>query len=712
MRRPARDDDWNAQYEKSVARAQHQSTRVRERRLSSDSKHRDNTKANIDKKGNRVTSVNGYNVTSKLGQGAYGEVFLAANGGEKYALKVLKKSALKRQQRGKMGSALDTVKTEIATMKKIVHPNCVLFHDVILDAAQDEIFLILEFVEGGTSQPEGADGKPIPLAERTIWSHMRHLVLGLEYLHMHNIVHRDIKPENLLLSSHGMLKIADFGTSCFCEGDANAQKTAGTPPFFSPELCSKESSGTYDSRVVDLWAVGVTIYLWCSGRTPFVAPTVMLLMEAIKQAPAQVPAPKEAVVANFRAVIEGLMTRDPQHRLTLNQLRMHPWLTNDDKVTLPQQPVMKVNVTQEEIEQAVSNRAAIAYQSSAGPSSLARATGYIADWKREGQATIRKKATEAEANFYRAISASGHLSPHIPVIYSIDRPSEHPTASFRTTSKTEEQVYEVRMQDLAGGMTWPCAMAFVMGCRTATPGDFLPENARPPAEMLASMAEIDPQAPTQADADAGTITQLSCLRFLDERSSTATLGFRIDAAKTVVGGAGDAREIQTLPLPAGQSLGTLREESQVMAAMSTFMQADLAVAKAVVVKLEALDAALVRSDFIGNHALLRTTLLLVYDDDARDERLELKMMNFGFSYALSPGEEAITHQSAWDGTASCHEDGYLTGLRSLTRLMRQICNQLEGKPADPPSSATGPAATTGADSKPGAPSTSGEVIYA
>jgi len=215
MRRPARDDDWNTQYEKSVARAQHQSTRVRERRLSSDGKHRrDNTKANIDKKGNRVTSVNGYNVTSKLGQGAYGEVFLAANGGEKYALKVLKKSALKRQQRGKMGSALDTVKTEIATMKKIVHPNCVLFHDVILDAAQDEIFLILEFVEGGTSQPEGADGKPIPLAERTIWSHMRHLVLGLEYLHMHNIVHRDIKPENLLLSSHGMLKIADFGTSC------------------------------------------------------------------------------------------------------------------------------------------------------------------------------------------------------------------------------------------------------------------------------------------------------------------------------------------------------------------------------------------------------------------------------------------------------------------------------------------------------------------
>ena len=51
-----------------------------------------------------------------------------------------------------------------------------------------------------------------------------------------------------------MLKICDFGTAAFCEGDDNAQKTAGTPPFFSPELCTADTKGTYDVRVVDLWA--------------------------------------------------------------------------------------------------------------------------------------------------------------------------------------------------------------------------------------------------------------------------------------------------------------------------------------------------------------------------------------------------------------------------------------------------------------------------
>lgn len=205
-------------------------------------------------------------------------------------------------------------------------------YDIVIDLAAEDIFIVLEYVDGGTSQA-GIDektGKAPPLKEQTIWSHMRHLILGLEYLHMQGIVHRDIKPENILMTKPagkgalGMCKIADFGTSCLCEGDANAQKTAGTPAFFAPELCSMTSSGTYDGRSTDLWAVGVTAYLWVCGRMPFSAPTTMLLMKQISECPAVVPAPKEAS-SGLKAVIESLMTRDLEKRLTLNQLRLHPW---------------------------------------------------------------------------------------------------------------------------------------------------------------------------------------------------------------------------------------------------------------------------------------------------------------------------------------------------------------------------------------------------
>jgi serine/threonine protein kinase len=59
---------------------------------------------------------------------------------------------------------------------------------------------VLDFVDGGSSQPIGRNGSLPVLKESLIWSYTRHLLLGLEYLHMNAIVHRDLKPDNLLVS--------------------------------------------------------------------------------------------------------------------------------------------------------------------------------------------------------------------------------------------------------------------------------------------------------------------------------------------------------------------------------------------------------------------------------------------------------------------------------------------------------------------------------
>ena len=238
-----------------------------------------------------IAQINGYMISKTLGKGAFGEVFLGSKDEQSFAIKVLKRNKVKKSFRGPPGrpgggggpagqaSVLESVKAEIATLKKIAHPNCVQLHDVIYEPSDDQVFLVLEYVDGGVSQQAGADGKPIPLPDRTIWSHLRHMLMGLEYLHMHGIVHRDIKPDNLMLTQPnrlyegdvGVLMITDFGTSTLCEGGAKSQGTVGTPFFFSPELCitAVRDGEHYDTRVVDLWATGVTLYLWCSGRLPF-----------------------------------------------------------------------------------------------------------------------------------------------------------------------------------------------------------------------------------------------------------------------------------------------------------------------------------------------------------------------------------------------------------------------------------------------------------
>ena len=177
-------------------------------------------------------------------------------------------------------------------------------------------------------------------------------------------------------------------------------------------------------------------------------------------------------------------------------------------------------------------------------------------------------------------------------------------------------------------------------------------------------AALPPQA-------AGGVSFRRYLEYLDERTSTSTLGFRVDACKTMIYGA-----LDQLPLPDGvPSLGALQSEAHVSSALSAFLQHDPALAAAVCLKLETLSAALQRSSFFRRHALVRSTLLLVYDDVARSTKLELKMMNFGLSFPLSDAEIAPLTAPLDDPPRD--EYGYLAGVDSLHRLMKQVCRDLE-----------------------------------
>jgi hypothetical protein len=236
-------------------------------------------------------------------------------------------------------------------------------------------------------------------------------------------------------------------------------------------------------------------------------------------------------------------------------------------------------------------------------------------------------------------------------------------------------------------------MSFLMGVRTITAIDLGPEQATPNAALCGSMRSMAPERAAQMltaeEKEAGAVPLHRYLEFLDTISTSRTLGFRIDAAKTVVNGS-----LDLLPLSEGTTLNTLADEAQTAEAIAIFLQRDAGLAVATLLKLKTLEAALMRSTFFARHVFLRTTMLLVFDDAHRSKGVDLKIMNFGSSYALPPSM-TVKHTEPWDGTAECHEDGYLTGVRSLLRVVQRVCDALAPQAKVTPAAAATAQESTG-----------------
>jgi [calcium/calmodulin-dependent protein kinase] kinase len=290
---------------------------------------------------------------------------MATKSGDTVAVKVMKRSVVKKHTLGRpchptapqQNSALEAVLGEVAAMKQLEHPNLVRLYAFIDDPQRDELYLVLEYVDGGHLGQCVERGEVVPEATLTLW--LCDTADGLAHMHSHGIAHRDLKPENLMWSgSERRVKIGDFGTAVAGaapsgeEASASAAsgslggslggssihvtQTAGTPSFFAPEMCTMANAAGsakkgYSARLADLWAFGVCLHMWLYLRPPFEAETVHLLVVAIREGaeagsvrtPPGVRGgadqPPTPVSPALLAVLASLMAVDPNAR-TLTEL--------------------------------------------------------------------------------------------------------------------------------------------------------------------------------------------------------------------------------------------------------------------------------------------------------------------------------------------------------------------------------------------------------
>ena len=89
---------------------------------------------------------------------------------------------------------------------------------------------------------------------------------GLQYLHQKNVAHRDMKLENILIDEEGNVKIIDFGFSLVTPKTKPLNVCCGTPSYMSPELMARKN---YYGHLVDIWALGIILYILVVGVFPF-----------------------------------------------------------------------------------------------------------------------------------------------------------------------------------------------------------------------------------------------------------------------------------------------------------------------------------------------------------------------------------------------------------------------------------------------------------
>lgn len=207
-------------------------------------------------------------------------------------------------------------------MKTLHHPNIVQLYDFFSEP--DRLCLVLELLDGGELFDRIVKRKAYN--ESVARDAIRNVLTGLKYMHDLDVAHRDLKPENLLLArkdDDSDLKIADFG---FARCDASAMVTqCGTPNYVAPEVLIGGS--TAYTKAVDMWSMGIIIFIILGGYPPFQHKNQAKLFQRIKKGHFEFHEKYWSHISpEAKDLICKLLELNTMKRLTATQALEHPWV--------------------------------------------------------------------------------------------------------------------------------------------------------------------------------------------------------------------------------------------------------------------------------------------------------------------------------------------------------------------------------------------------
>ncbi|KAJ3009647.1 Map microtubule affinity-regulating kinase [Thoreauomyces humboldtii] len=260
----------------------------------------------------KAATIGYYDLEKNVGEGNFAKVRLATHTltGEKVAVKIIDKSKLDKTTSKKLFR-------EVRIMKLLSHPHIVRLYEVI--DTPKELYLIMEYAAGGEIFDYlVAHGR---MKEKEARRHFRQIVGAIDYCHSLHVIHRDLKAENLLLDAAMNVKIADFGFSNQFSPGQRLNTWCGSPPYAAPELFQGKE---YSGPEVDIWSLGVVLYVLVCGALPFDGSTLAKLRARVLAGKFKVPF---YMSTDCERLVKRMLQLDPTKRITLEQVQDDKWFT-------------------------------------------------------------------------------------------------------------------------------------------------------------------------------------------------------------------------------------------------------------------------------------------------------------------------------------------------------------------------------------------------
>ncbi|CAK7340893.1 unnamed protein product [Dovyalis caffra] len=247
-------------------------------------------------------------IGERIGLGSYGEVYHADLNGTEVAVK-------KFLDQDFSGAALDEFKREVRIMRRLRHPNVVLFMGAV--TRPPNLSIITEFLPRGSlyrilHRPQ------CQIDEKRRIKMALDVARGMNCLHASTptIVHRDLKSPNLLVDKNWNVKVGDFGLSRLKHNTfLSSKSTAGTPEWMAPEVLRNEPS----NEKCDIYSFGVILWELATLRMPWSGMNPMQVVGAVGFQNRRLEIPKEVDPLVARIIWECWQT-DPNLRPSFAQL--------------------------------------------------------------------------------------------------------------------------------------------------------------------------------------------------------------------------------------------------------------------------------------------------------------------------------------------------------------------------------------------------------